>query len=155
MTMQYINTDLTTGQKIIALDALIEPLEYHIENTPNEFIQWEDFTLELADSIVPIWNHDRVQWWLDMGMPQEDDYSRGIGEGVIDEITYSIYIAVENYLSQIINSADIDSEIKFAEKVLGGTIVPNAQEVLDKAVEYRQQLGVSQGYANLAKAIIK
>lgn len=153
--MQYIETDLTAGQKIIALDALIEPLEYHLENTPNEFINWDDFTLELADSIVPVWNHDRVQWWLDMGTPEAEDYSRGVGESVIDEITYTIYIAVENFLGAVINNADIDSEIKFAEKLLGGVIVPSPEEVLTKALEYREQLGVSQGYANLAKAIIK
>ena len=153
--MQYITTDLTVGQKIVALDALIEPLEYHLENTPNEFINWEDFTMELADDIVPIWNAERVQWWLDMGMPESEDYTRGIGEGVLDEITYAIYIVVEQFLRELIESAEVDSDIKFAENLFGGTIVPNAQEVLSTAVEYRKQFGVARGYSDLARAIIK
>ena len=153
--MQYITTDLTVGQKIVALDALIEPLEYHLENTPNEFINWEDFTMELADDIVPIWNAERVQWWLDMGMPESEDYTRGIGESVIDEITYAIYIVVEQFLRELIESAEVDSDIKFAENLFGGTIVPNAQEVLSTAVEYRKQFGVARGYSDLARAIIK
>ena len=155
MSMEYIESDLTAGQKIVALDAIIEPLEYHLENTPNEFINWEDFTMQLADDIVPIWNAERVQWWLDMGMPESDDYSRGIGEGVLDEITYAIYIAVEQFLRNLIEGAEVDSDIKFAENVFGGTIVPNAQEVLNTAVKYRKQFGVARGYDQLAEAILK
>lgn len=153
--MEYIESDLTAGQRIIALDAIIEPLKYHIENTPNEFMNWEEFTMQLADEIVPIWNAERVQWWLDMNMPQEDNYQRGIGESILDEITYAIYMAVEQFLRNLIESAEVDSDIKFAENVFGGTIVPNAQEVLNTALEYRQEFGVARGYDQLAEAIIK
>lgn len=142
--MEYIETDLTVGQRIIALDALIEPLEYHLENTPNEFMDWEDFTMQLADEIVPISNYDRVQWWLDMNMPQEGDYTRGIGEGILDEITYAIYIAIEQFLMQVVRMVMIDSDTE-----------PTVAEVLGGAVEYRQEFGVARGYSQLAEAILK
>jgi hypothetical protein len=143
MSMEYITTDLTLGQQIIALDAIIEPLEYHIENTPNEFMNWEDFTMQLADEIVPVWNHERAQWWLDMNMPESDDYSPGVGDGILDAITFSLYMAIERFLMEIVRSVMIDSDTE-----------PTVAEVLGGAIEYRQQFGVAKAYANLANAIL-
>jgi len=143
MSMEYITTDLTLGQQIIALDAIIEPLEYRLENTPNEFINWEDFTLQLADEIVPVWNHERVQWWLDMNMPESEDYSPGVGDGIIDAITFSLYMSIERFITQAIWMVAVDDYTE-----------PTVAEVLGGVLEYRTQFGVARGYANLAKAIL-
>lgn len=145
MSMEYIQTDLTVGQRVIALDALIEPLEYELENNTNKFIDWQDFIVEVTDNIVPVWNEDRVQWWLDMGTPEADDYTPGTGDGIIDAITFSIYMTIEQYLNDIVRMVMIDGDTQ-----------PTIEEVLGGAVEYRQELRwyMSQGYVQLAKAIL-
>jgi hypothetical protein len=142
--MEYIESDLTAGQRIVALDAIIEPLEYHLENTPNEFINWEDFTMQLADEIVPISNHERVQWWLDMNMPQEDDYQRGIGDSILDEITYSLYMAIERFITHAVWMVAVDDYTE-----------PTVAEALGGVLDYRQEFGVARGYSQLAEAILK
>ena len=142
--MEYITTDLTVGQRITALDGLIEPLEYELENNPNKFIDWDMFIAEATDNIVPVWNHERAQWWLDMNMPDDDDYSPGLGDGIIDAITFSVYMTIERYLLEVVRSVMIDSDTE-----------PTIAEVLGGANEIRKELGVSRGYADLAKAIIK
>lgn len=142
--MEYITTDLTVGQRITALDGFIEPLEYELENNPNKFIDWDMFIAEATDNIVPVWNHERAQWWLDMNMPDDDDYSPGLGDGIIDAITFSVYMTIERYLLEVVRSVMIDSDTE-----------PTIAEVLGGAVELRKELGVSRGYADLAKAIIK
>jgi hypothetical protein len=144
MSMEYITTDLTAGQRIIALDGFIEPLEYELENNPNKFIDWDMFIAEVADNIVPVWNHERVQWWLDMNLPESDEYSPGVGDGIIDAITFSLYMTVEQFLREVVESLMIDSDTE-----------PTIAEVLGGAIEIRKELGVSKGYADLAKAIIK
>lgn len=144
MSMEYIETDLTVGQRIVALDAIIEPLKYHIENTPNKFMNWEDFTMQLADEIVPIWNAERVQWWLDMDMPQEDDYQRGIGDSILDDITYSLYMAIERFITHAIWMVAVDDYTE-----------PTVAEVLGGVLDYRQEFGVARGYSQLAEAILK
>jgi hypothetical protein len=144
MSMEYITTDLTAGQRIIALDGFIEPLEYELENNPNKFIDWDMFIAEVADNIVPVWNHERVQWWLDMNLPESDEYSPGVGDGIIDAITFSLYMTVEQFLREVVESLMVDSDTE-----------PTIAEVLVGAIEIRKELGVSKGYADLAKAIIK
>ena len=141
--MEYITTDLTAGQTTKALDAIIEPLEYHLENTPNQFINWDDFTMQLADEIVPVSNHERVQWWLDMNMPESEDYSPGVGDGIIDAITFSLYMSIEQFIRDIVWMVAVDAYTE-----------PTVAEVLGGAIEYRQEFGVANGYVNLAKAIL-
>jgi len=155
MSMEYIDTELTPGQQIIALDGFIEPLEYEFENTPEKFIDWEEFILEAVENIVPIWNEDKVQWWSEMGTPEPEDYSPGFGDGIIEAITFSIYQSIEHFLLEVVRGVAVDDSLTVFEKPMGGKIVPNIFEVLSGAVEYRHQLGVSLGYISLAKAIIK
>ena len=133
--MEYITTDLTAGQKITVLDNFIEPLQYELENNPQSAIELSDFITEVADNIVPVWNHDRIEWWTDMGSPEPDDYQRGMGDGIIDAITWAIYEAIEGFLHQL---GDGDPK-----------------QALQDAQELRAAVGVSLGYANLARAIIK
>ena len=133
--MEYITTDLTAGQKITVLDNFIEPLQYELENNPQSAIELSDFITEVADNIVPVWESDRIEWWTDMGSPEPDDYQRGIGDGIIDAITWAIYEAIEGLLHQL---GDGDPK-----------------RALQDAQELRATVGVSLGYANLAQAIIK
>ena len=141
--MEYISTDLTAGQQIIALDKIIEPLEYHIENTPNEFINWDDFIAHLADEIVPTWNDEKVQWWIDMKFSQAEDYKPEPTESILNAIGFHVFFAVETFLLDLVESVSAHEDIE-----------PSVAEVLGGAIEYRQRFGVAQGYLELAKAIL-
>lgn len=140
--MEYIITDLTAGQQIIALDAIIEPLEYHLENTPNESIDWDDFIAQLADEIVPTWNEEKVQWWMDMKFSETEEYKPEPTDSLLSAITFHVFFAIETFLLDVVELVTVDD------------VQPTALEVLSGAIEYRQRFGVAQGYIDLAKAIL-
>lgn len=69
---------------------------------------WQDTIAELADSSVPIYNHDRVSLWLDMGIPEVDD--SGLIEGVTDImqiIGIAIYEQASQYLYELAGEAEL------------------------------------------------
>ena len=65
---------------------------------------WQDDLHELADGLVPIYSHDRVQTWLDAGMPDVDD--PGLIDGVTDVLQIIATALYEHYLGHLYDLAE-------------------------------------------------
>ena len=91
---------------------------------------WETVVIESIDSNMPIYYTDIVNEWVEAGMPQSDN-DQGT---ILEQMTYSLWECYSNFGYSIVSEA---------------TDTTTARELVQEA------LGVRQGYAGLAQAIIR
>ena len=95
-------------------DGAEESESEHFKGDPYEAYEapeyWQDTISELADSAVPIYTRERVELWLELGMPEIDD--PGLIEGV-SAVEQIIAVAIYEYataaLYELANEYELDN----------------------------------------------
>lgn len=108
----------------------VELLESMLEGLNGEYGECDEVVHESIESTMPVYYTDLVREWTEAGMPQSDNETGSI----FDQMTYSLWECYSNFAYNIISEA---------------TSTSTARKLVQEA------LGVRQGYAGLAEAIIR
>lgn len=119
-------SEISYKQEVQLLESMLEGLAGSHHNYESVFSTLN----ESIDSVMPIYYTDIASEWVEAGMPQSDN-DQGT---ILEQMTYSLWECYNSFAYNIIREA---------------TDGDTARELVQEA------LGVRQGYAGLAEAIIR